>query len=114
MGQVDKNELLDAYTADFIRHWHPGSQRYAGCDQLLTLMDDGWSIEGEISFDEYWHGGARRVVIYGFKLSRQQESVEMRVLANPRAERLVNEAENSLVAKRMLPETSAAPKSAMH
>lgn len=111
---MDKKELLDAYTADFIRHWHPFSQRYAGCDQLLTLMDGGWSIEGDISFDEYWHGGARRVVIYGLTLIRQSERVEMRVLANPRAERLVNEVENKLVARRMLPESNSADKSAIH
>ena len=85
------NLILDAYSADFIRHWSPISQHYAGCDALLTFLDNDWRIEGTVSYDEFWHGGARRIVIYQFVLVRADERVIMRVIGNPPVERLLRE-----------------------
>ncbi len=109
---MDRNYGLPSYAADRIRHWHPQSQHYAGCDQLLTLMDNGWSIDGDINFDEYWHGGARRIVIYGFQMMREREKVMMQIIGNPAAERLVRDVENPLVPKRLLPASKAQSKTA--
>jgi hypothetical protein len=93
---------LDVETADFIRHWCPRSQRYAGCDALMTFLDNDWQIEGDINFDEYWHGGARRVLIYSFNLLRDGELVVMRVIDNPALGRLLREMElhHRLIPKR--------------
>ena len=97
----------DDYPTEYICHWCPRSQYYAGFDQLLAQLAQGWFIHGMISFDEYWHGGARRVLIYHVTLHHGEEAVQMRVLNNPAAERFIAGLKNPLVPKRFVPNSPA-------
>lgn len=72
-------------------HWCPLSQRYAGVDALLSHLDNGWKIWGDISFDEYCFGASRRTLVYHFVLTRQDNRVTMHVLHNPVLDRLLTQ-----------------------
>ncbi|MDL1900149.1 hypothetical protein FBR02_05200 [Anaerolineae bacterium CFX9] len=68
---------------DMTRHWNPNSEQYAGGDALITALQRGWEIAGQVWAEEYWHGGARLVMIFHFTLERGDETMQMRVLSNP-------------------------------
>ena len=72
-----------------IRHWHAASEQWAGADCLLTAMDNGWTVDDSVYFQEFWHAGSRLVTIYYFELSRDGETMEMPVITNPYARRLL-------------------------
>jgi hypothetical protein len=74
---------------DVSRHWCPRSQRYAGVDALLGRLDNGWKIWGDIGFNEQWFGESRRITVYQFILTKQDNRVTMHVLHNPVLERLL-------------------------
>ena len=78
-------------TVGISRHWCPLSQRYAGGDALLNYLNRGWEVHDEVYYEEYWHGGARRVLIFYFVLANNGQCVTMRVLGNPFIERLMRE-----------------------
>lgn len=86
---LNKMNEIFVHTSDLTRHWCPQSQRYAGGDALLTFLNNGWEIQDDIYYEEYWHGGARRVLIYYFVLARGAECVTMRVVSNPLVDRLL-------------------------
>ncbi|MBZ0299551.1 MAG: hypothetical protein K8J31_07430 [Anaerolineae bacterium] len=88
---ANENHRFSTLYADLPRHWCPQSQRFAGGDALLTYLNDGWEIQDNIYYEEYWHGGARRVLIFYFVLARKNECVTMRVLGNPMVDRLLNQ-----------------------
>ena len=73
------------------RHWSPQSQRFAGGDALLTLLSSGWSIQEDVYYEEFWHGGSRCALIYHFTLTRGQQRAVMRVVDNPFIDRLLAE-----------------------
>ena len=83
--------LTDLHFAyqDIYRHWHAASERYTGGDALNTILDEGWSINDIVSFQEVHHTGARGTVIYHFDLTRNDETVTMPVIGNPYVDRLV-------------------------
>ena len=87
---LSKINGIFVHTSDLTCHWCPQSQRYAGGDALLTYLNNGWEIQGNIYCEEYWHGGSRRILIYYFVLARQGECVTMRVLTNPLVDRLLD------------------------
>jgi hypothetical protein len=72
-----------------IRHWHSGSERWAGADCLLTAMDNGWVANPNVYVQEVWHAGSRLVTIYHFELSKNGETMEMPVITNPYARRIL-------------------------
>ncbi|MBZ0292923.1 MAG: hypothetical protein K8L99_10210 [Anaerolineae bacterium] len=74
---------------DLSRHWCPRSEPYAGVDALLTYLDDGWETQGDIDYDEHWLGGTRRILVYLFVLTKQDQWVTMPVLYNPVLDRLL-------------------------
>ena len=76
---------------DLTRHWCPRSERYAGVDALLTYFDDGWETQGDNGFDEHWFGGSRRILVYRFMLTKQDQWVIMQVLHNPALDRLLKQ-----------------------
>jgi hypothetical protein len=76
---------------DVSRHWCRRSQRYAGVDALLGLLDNGWKIWGDISFDEHWFGESRHITVYHFILTKQDNRVTMHVVHNPVLERLLTQ-----------------------
>lgn len=88
---VDEFKHHISFYTDRPRHWCPRSQRYAGGDALLTHLNNGWKIEGEIEVEEYWHGGSRRILIYCFVLTQNDQRLTMRVPGNPFVDRLLLE-----------------------
>lgn len=76
---------------DVSRHWCPRSQPYAGVDALLGRLDNGWKIRGDIGFDEHWFGESRRILVYQFILTKQDNRVTMHVIHNPVLERLLTQ-----------------------
>lgn len=72
-----------------IRHWHPASEKWAGADCLLTALDSGWKVDPTVYFQEFWHAGSRLVTIYYLELTRNGETMEMPVITNPYARRLL-------------------------
>ena len=84
------NRFYSFYT-DRPCHWSPQSQRYAGGDALLTFLDEGWIIQGDIGYEEDWHGAARHTLLYTFTLVRRNQRVTMCVIGNPLVERVLSE-----------------------
>lgn len=82
---------------DMIRHWHPGSEKYTGGDALFTALENGWQLNREVKFEEYWHAGVRSVLVYHFELSRDGETMVMPVIRNPYVNRIVREMPATLV-----------------
>jgi hypothetical protein len=75
---------------DMYRHWHGDSERYTGGDALNTALDEGWTINDVVGFQEINHMGSRGTVIYHFELTRgEAEAVTMPVIGNPYVDRLV-------------------------
>ena len=88
---VRQNIFSHRHSTDMSRHWCPQSQRYAGGDALLTYLHNGWQMKDDVYYEEYWQGGARRVVIYYFALVNNGHWVTMGVIHNPFVERLMHE-----------------------
>jgi hypothetical protein len=87
------NSRFNSRHIDLHRHYCPRSQRYAGGDTLLAYLENGWTLQEDIYFDEYWHGGARRVTIYYIALVNHEERITMRVLSNPVIHRLLSQSQ---------------------
>ncbi len=73
------------------RHWHVGSESYAGGDSLATALFLGWVISGIVRMEEHWYAGTRRVAVMHFDLVRDGETVTMPVLCNPFVDALIAE-----------------------
>ncbi|CAG0947161.1 hypothetical protein ANRL1_03747 [Anaerolineae bacterium] len=73
----------------FIRHWSPLSENYAGADCLVTAIQKGWRVTGDIYNEEFWHAGTRLTCVFHFTLKRGDETVVMPVISNPFARRLI-------------------------
>jgi len=78
---------------DVTQHWSASSEPYAGGDQLVTLMFDGWELDRTVYLEEKWIGGLRHVKVYHMTLTRNGETVHIPVLYNPYVMRLVNTTE---------------------
>lgn len=72
------------------QHWHSNSARYAGGDNLLTALNNGWEIEACYA-ESVVYAGARSVSIYRFVLKRDGEVVQMPVIDNPYVTRFVEQ-----------------------
>jgi hypothetical protein len=73
----------------FHRHWHPGSERFAGGDALLTAVDDKWEVSRVCYLEEHWHAGTRLVTVYHFELQRGEERMTMPVITTPYVRRII-------------------------
>lgn len=84
-------KLSDYYSSGITLtcHWCPLSQPYAGVDALLSCLDGGWEITGDVYFDEHWFGEARRILVYRFDLIKQNRCVTMHIVWNPMLDRLL-------------------------
>lgn len=78
---------------DVTQHWSPSSEHYAGGDQLVTLMFDGWELDDTVYLEEKWIGGLRHVKVYHMTLRRGGDVLEIPVLYNPYVVRLVTNSE---------------------
>jgi hypothetical protein len=88
---VTHQSFINTYYIGSYCHWCPLSQPYAGGDALLSYLGSGWEVHDDVYYEEYWHGGKRRVLIYYFVLAYARQCIVMRVLANPFIERLLRE-----------------------
>lgn len=77
--------------SDIYQHWHPQSQKYAGGDQLATLLYFGWQLKSVVFVQRFGQPGGRQVSVYHFELTRDRESVSMPVVGNPFVRRLIVE-----------------------
>ncbi len=75
----------------FHRHWHSGSEKFAGGDALLTALDDGWEVSRVCYLQEYWLAGTRLVTAYHFDLRRGEELMTMPVITTPYVRRIIRE-----------------------
>lgn len=78
------------------RHWHPGSEKWAGADCLLTAMDNGWQVDSTVYCQEFWRPGARLITVYHFELSKGDQRLDMPVITNPYARRLIRRMKNNV------------------
>lgn len=71
------------------RHWHAGSEKYAGADAFVTAITQGWKVDGDIYLEEHWHAGSRLVVVFHVELVSGDERMTMPVLSNPYMRRVM-------------------------
>jgi hypothetical protein len=90
MSEVSDYLPTDQPDEHFVRHWSPQSEKFASGDALITALANGWQVVGVIFRQEHWHAGARRVCVYHFKLSRNDETNTMIVVQNPYVSRFVD------------------------
>lgn len=68
---------------DVTQHWSPNSEKYAGGDGLITMLDRGWEMHGEAVLEFKRYGEGRFVTIYHVTLERDGEQMSMPVVHNP-------------------------------
>ena len=77
--------------AELCRYWSPRSQAYASGDQLLYYLSEGWIPDTIVEVETHWFGDARHILIYHFRLRKEDSEQPMRVLGNPFAYGIVND-----------------------
>lgn len=82
---------------DITTYWHPNSEAFAGGDALLTALNNGWQVMGEVRCETHWYAGMRSIRIYHFVLERDGEQMKMPVVNNPYVNRLIDRAEFEVV-----------------
>ena len=82
---------MELRSIDTRRHWSPSSQAYAPADVLLRYLAEGWTVSPIVGLEEHWHAGVRRVDVYHFELSKDNQSLVLPVQSNPVVRRLLNE-----------------------
>jgi hypothetical protein len=65
------------------RHWSPESELFAPADVLLQYLRQGWKLDKLVAVETVYYSGYRRSDIFYFTLHRDDQIVEMPVLANP-------------------------------
>ena len=83
-----------------IRHWHAGSESFAGGDALFTALDNGWEVNETVLYEEHWIAGAQCVVVFHFQLTLGHERMTMPVIINPFVQRILPELNVKLVPAR--------------
>lgn len=68
---------------DLDRYWHGGSQEYAGGDQLLTVLRQGWQMDRVVYRIDYPLSDGRQISVYHCILRREDQKLTMPVIANP-------------------------------
>ncbi len=82
---------MELRSNDTRRHWSPTSQTYAPADVLLRFLAEGWLVSPIVGLEEHWHAGVRRVDVYHFELTRDEQSLVLPVQSNPVVRRLMHE-----------------------
>jgi len=72
------------------RHWHAGSEKYAGGASLATMIYLGWTMNEVVYREEHGRAG-RFSTVYHVTLERDGETMHMPVIANPYVARFLNE-----------------------
>ena len=71
------------------RYWSSESEKYTGADALLTALESGWTIDGDVFRQEFWLSGVRPVCVFHLELVRNGQRAKMRVVHNPYLVRLL-------------------------
>ena len=74
---------------DIKRYWSDRSQKFAGGDNLLTMVQRGWQIDGTVYEEDHWHAGTRLVTVYHFTLVRGEQRMVMPVITTPYIRRIM-------------------------
>jgi hypothetical protein len=80
-----------------VQHWHPASQPYAGGDNLVGALYEGWEMSNVVAREEHWFAGMRFVAVYHVELNRDGETLIMPVIFTPYITRLLAERECSVI-----------------
>jgi len=70
-------------------YWSCDSASYAPADVLDWYLSTGWRPDDPVAVETFYYGSGRHSAVYHFVLRRQDESVEMPVVANPAVFRVV-------------------------
>jgi hypothetical protein len=92
--RYDSTSIEDIIT---YRHWHGESEKYAGGDSLATFVYLGWQLGKVVQLEERWYAGTRRVAVYYFELTRDDETITMPVIGNPYVDQVVAKAALQMV-----------------
>jgi len=76
---------------DVAQHWDASSQPYGGGDALITLLSQGWEMNGTIYMEYKWFGGNRRIRVYHCDLYRDDDHMTLPVIHNPYVNRLLRQ-----------------------
>lgn len=82
---------MELRSNDTRRHWSSSSQTYAPADVLMAYLTDGWTLSPVVGLEEHWHAGVRRVDVYHFELSKENQTQVLPVQSNPVVRRLMHE-----------------------
>jgi hypothetical protein len=88
---------MELRSNDTRRHWSSTSQTYAPADVLLRFLAEGWAISPIVGLEEHWHAGVRRVDVYHFELTKDEQSQVLPVQSNPVVRRLMHERQYRVV-----------------
>ena len=72
------------------RHWHADSEKYAGCDSLLTALRDNWVVYS-IASRQYPMRERRTTTVHHFVLKHAGETAQMHIISNPHVDQLVSQ-----------------------
>ncbi len=72
------------------QYWDPSSAAYAGGDNLITALSNGFDVE-KCTMRRHTYAPSRFVDIYEFHLIRDGEAFTMPVLNNPYIQRFITE-----------------------
>jgi hypothetical protein len=82
---------MELRSLDTRRHWSPSSQAYAPADVLMRYLAEGWQLSPIVGLEEHWHAGVRRVDVYHFEVSQEEETMVLPVQSNPVVRRLLRD-----------------------
>jgi hypothetical protein len=88
---------MELRTNDTRRHWSPSSQQYAPADVLMQYLAEGWQISPVVGLEEHWHAGVRRVDVYNFELTKDDQVQVLPVQSNPIIRRLIQRRQLKIV-----------------
>lgn len=88
----------DSKFGQFYRHWHAESEKFTGCDALMTALETGWAIDGVVFRQEMWLSGVRPINVFHIDLVRGDVRAKMRVTHNPRVVCLLRDLDVQVVA----------------
>lgn len=89
MLDLHLHNTLEKYTEKY-HHWCPQSEAYAGGDQLISALREGWDLVDHIvRVKQEWKRGTRPVNIYHFVLERDDDRMVMPTLHNPFVARFI-------------------------
>ena len=86
----DDPRRLDFRAISKSSHWSPTSQAFAGADNLLWALDEGWQLDPEVACVRYpHHTVTRSVSVYRFTMHQDHRTLIMPVIDTPYLRRVI-------------------------